>query len=123
MDDARKDALFYDTAIEDLARLQRHEREWRANLPNHIKALNPQTTIVWSLMTDGFNNSSQFTAEDFRNAVQKARKNGVICYFLAANQDACATGERYGFSAEQSITFDSTPATCSQAMRPLLRQP
>ena len=107
----------YDTAIEDLARLQRREREWRANLPNHIKALNPQTTIVWSLMTDGFNNSSQFTAEDFRNAVQKARKNGVICYFLAANQDACATGERYGFSAEQSITFDSTPATCSQAMR------
>lgn len=107
----------YDTAIEDLARLQRREREWRANLPDHIKALNPETTIVWSLMTDGFNNASQFTAEDFRNAVQKARKNGVICYFLAANQDACATGERYGFSADQSITFDSTPATCSQAMR------
>lgn len=107
----------YDTAIEDLARLQRREREWRANLPEHIKALNPKTTIVWSLMTDGFNNASQFTAEDFRNAVQKARKNGVICYFLAANQDACATGERYGFAAEQSITFDSTPDTCSQAMR------
>ena len=99
----------YDTAIEDLARLQRREKEYRASLSPATRLLSPRTVIIWALMTDGFHNEGRMTASDLNTAVKLARKNGVQCFFLAANQDACATGARYGFDVRNSLKFDSAP--------------
>ena len=40
-----------------------------------------------------------------RDAIEKARKEGIVCSFLGANQDAELVGPKYGFSVGNSLTF------------------
>ena len=106
----------FDTAIEDLARLQRYAREWKNNLPPDVKKLNPKVVMVWALFTDGAHNTGSFTADDMNRAVTMARKNGVICYFLAANQDAMQAGRAYGFSTANAMEFAPTASTTAAGL-------
>lgn len=106
----------FDTAIEDLARLQRYAKEWKNNLSPVIKKLNPKVVMIWALFTDGGHNTGSFIASDMHSAVSAARKNGVICYFLAANQDAMQAGQAYGFSRANAMEFAPTGQTTTAGM-------
>ena len=106
----------FDTAIQDLARLQSAMKAYKAALPAATRALNPRVSAVWALLTDGQDNQSTFNASDMNRAVTLARKNGVMCFFLAANQDAMVTGATYGFNPAQACTFRSAHAEAAYAM-------
>ena len=72
---------------------------------------------VFALFTDGFDNKSESSLNEMNEAVQVARKNGVQCFFLGANQDAVETGGRYGFVPEQCLSTGSDPVTSASAFR------
>lgn len=74
---------------------------------------------VFALFTDGIDNVSDSTLSQMNKAVKNARDQGVICYFLAANQDAIATGQRYGFDGQRCLTTGSDPQTSYQAYKML----
>ena len=106
----------FDTAIQDLARLQSAMKAYKAALPAATRALNPRISAVWALLTDGEDNQSTFNASDMNRAVTLARKNGVMCFFLAANQDAMVNGATYGFNPAQACTFRSAQHEAAYAM-------
>ena len=112
----------YDTAIEDIARLRRAAREFKANLPRETRDLEPQIVTAWSLMTDGMDNHSQFTEADLRTAVSAARADGMICFFLAANCDGQARGADYGFDQDMSLTFTADRQCSDTAFRGISTQ-
>ena len=108
----------YATAIEDLARLRKTVKK--------TKTENPDATVkgIFELYTDGADNESHpLTSTDLNTAVTSARTEGIVCIYAGANQDAITTGTSYGFSADLSLTTDSTPTrggtglrVCSQAV-------
>ena len=73
------------------------------------KSGNPEQKMVLSLFTDGEDNVSKNTSKMMSDAITEHRQSGVICQFLAANQDAILTGSRYGFSKDNSIQVTSDP--------------
>lgn len=107
----------YDTAIEDLENIVGKAAEFRRSLPKQIRDLKPEMSIVWVCCTDGFDNASTNTAVDLKNKVIWARNQGVKCFFLAANQDAVTTGEKYGFGAGTSLTYATEPGYAANAFR------
>ncbi len=108
----------YATAIEDLARLRKTVKK--------TKSENPDAPVkgIFELHTDGHDNESHpLTSTDLNAAVTSARTEGIVCIYAGANQDAITTGTSYGFSADLSLTTDSTPTrggtglrVCSQAV-------
>lgn len=68
-----------------------------------------------ALFTDGQDNQSQATAKQMNAAVRQHRARGAVCQFLAANQDAIATGTSYGFAADSSMQVTPTRAHASSA--------
>lgn len=115
--DPRGSTKLYDTAIKCLNKLENNAQNLLESLPKNIKKLNPKITKIWSLLTDGFDNASFSTAEDLRRTVLKARGDGTICYFLAANMDAEEVGESFGFSAQNAMTFDADADHAEVGMR------
>jgi hypothetical protein len=113
----RGSTRLYDTSIEDLDNIVSKAEEFRKNLPRAIRQLDPEISIVWACCTDGYDNTSTFTSEELKKKVEWARAKGVKCFFLAANQDAVATGKKYGFSPETSMTYTPTPDTAAMAFR------
>lgn len=98
----------YDTVIEELEILV-HKKNRRGK----------ECKAVFALFTDGKDNISDNSLSQMNKAVKDARNQGVICYFLAANQDAIATGHRYGFDSQRCLTTGSDPKTSSQAYKTL----
>ena len=72
---------------------------------------------VFVIMTDGHNNQGTYTSGEMRNHIENARKKGIICTFMGANQDACENGVNYGFSQDASLTFTPNPNTTIAAMQ------
>jgi hypothetical protein len=102
----------YATAIEDLARLRKTVKK--------IKSENPNSTVkgIFELHTDGHDNESQpLTSTDLNAAVTAARTEDIVCIYAGANQDAITTGTSYGFSADLSLTTDSTPTRGGEGLR------
>ena len=102
----------YATAIEDLARLRKTVKK--------IKSENPNATVkgIFELHTDGHDNESRpLTSADLNAAVTAARTEGIVCIYAGANQDAITTGTSYGFSADLSLTTDSTPTRGGEGLR------
>jgi len=102
----------YATAIEDLARLRKTIKK--------TKSENPNATVkgIFELHTDGHDNESQpLTSTDLNAAVTAARTEGIVCIYAGANQDAITTGTSYGFSADLSLTTDSTPTNGGTGLR------
>lgn len=102
----------YATAIEDLARLRKTVKK--------IKSENPDATVkgIFELHTDGHDNESQpLTSADLNAAVTAARAEDIVCIYAGANQDAITTGTSYGFSADLSLTTDSTPTRGGEGLR------
>jgi hypothetical protein len=108
----------YDSGIADLERLIQANEDYKRNMPRSLRGLDPKIIIVWACMTDGADNSSRHTMEDFKNKVKYAQDvHDIKCFFLGANQDAIMTGQKYGFSPDNSLTFGSSPDYASAAFR------
>ena len=116
--DPRSMTKLYDSAISDLNKLIQAKKDYEKNMPRALRNLDPKIVIVWACMTDGADNESEATVEDFKNKVKEARDHhDVKCFFLGANQDAVMTGQRFGFSEDCSLTFGANNACAANAMR------
>ena len=98
----------YDTVIEELGNLRAKQ-----------KSRGPRCRGIFALFTDGMDNMSTNGLLELNRSLRGARQSGVICYFLAANQDAIATGHRYGFDVNRCLTTGSDPKTSYQAYKSL----
>jgi len=107
----------YDSAISDIDRLVKAKQDYEKNMPRSLKNLDPEILVIWACLTDGHDNESESTVEDFRNKVKEARSLGIKCFFLGANQDAVMTGDRYGFDTNQCLTFGAAPEQSANALR------
>ena len=108
----------YDTAVEDINKLLQNVKTFRESLHPYVRKLNPTISMTWACCTDGQDNASisNFKRE-FRDKVLFARKLGVKCFFIAANQDAILTGNQYGFSGDNSLSFSSNRQNAASAFR------
>lgn len=79
--------------------------EWLANLDEDLRPDN----VVFVVITDGEENSShEYVREQVLALVSEQRDVFDWTFlFLAANQDAIATGASMGFSAKTSMTYDN----------------
>lgn len=108
----------YDTAVEDIDRLLKNVETFRNSLHPNVKALNPKISVTWVCCTDGKDNESiEHFKGDLRDRVLLARKKGVKCFFIAANQDAVLTGSSYGFSGDNSLSFSANKQNAEFAFR------
>ena len=94
----------YDTVIEELDLLKKRKTRRGS-----------ECRAVFALFTDGEDNVSVADNSDMNNAVTNARSEGITCFFLAANQDAIASGFKYGFDADQCLTTGTDPSSSSSA--------
>jgi len=94
----------YDTVIEELD-----------NLNKRIEIKGSDCRGVFAVFTDGEDNVSEADNADMNRAVTNARRNGVSCFFLAANQDAIASGLKYGFDDNQCLTTGTDPSSSANA--------
>ena len=116
--DPRGSTRLYDTAVEDIKKLLKNVETFRNSLPNAVKKLNPKISVSWMCCTDGQDNESvNYSSDDFKRYVKKARKKGVKCFFIAANQNAIRTGNRYGFRPNESMSFSANRTNASNAFR------
>ena len=98
----------YDTALEELEILSKKRSELQNSLPRSMKKLDIKVMGFFTLLTDGQDNqSSSGSRMKMKKAIEKARKEGIVCTFLGANQDAEYIGPEYGFSARNSLTFSA----------------
>ena len=59
-------------------------------------------------MTDGQDNCSELSSKELAQQITKFKSvYGGVVLFLAANQDSIATGETFGISKGECITFSS----------------
>lgn len=108
----------YDTAVEDIDRLLSNVENFRNSLPKYVKEIDPNISVTWVCCTDGVDNASiNNTRDDLREKVIYARSKGVKCFFIAANQDAIITGNSYGFSRDNSLSFSSNKQNADSAFR------
>ena len=61
----------YDSAIADLDRLIQAKTDYEKNMPRVLRNIDPKIVIVWACMTDGADNESEATVEDFKNKVKE----------------------------------------------------
>ena len=117
MENARKwseprgSTRLYDTAIQEINKLRNKIKE--------IKKSKPDLNVhgIFQLFSDGYDNMSVASVEHMKNAIQKAREEGISCYYLGIGQDAVEIGQDYGFSANESLTVDIGNKTSGFAFR------
>lgn len=112
-----------DTACEGLYAQSRRYKKYVKGMPKEVKQLNPNIIRIFALITDGQDNESTlFGSMDLNKLIRKQRKQGVICMFLGANQDAIHQGQQFGFDAGYSLTYGSQGKTASNALRAVSQQ-
>lgn len=107
----------YDCCVQDIQSLLSNIENFRNSLPPAVKKLNPKISMTWVCCTDGFDNVSKFSKEEFCKSVTRAREYGVKCLFIATNQDAVMKGEEYGFNPEESLTFSANKNNAESAFQ------
>ena len=113
----RGSTRLYDTALEEI-RDQAHRCEaYQTGLSPEIHALGLSMSVVFILLTDGADNMSTKSPDVLRQALEAHRaKYSVSAQFIAANQDAVATGTRLGFPADTCLQMDADPQHGRAAM-------
>lgn len=72
---------------------------------NKVLAKNPEKAII-CILTDGQENASkEYTTAQTKQLIERAQGKGWQVIFLAANQDAFATGATYGINAQFTQNF------------------
>jgi hypothetical protein len=98
----------YDTVIEEIDILFKKRKEIQNSLSKQEKLLGVQVMAFFTLLTDGQDNKSSPKSNiKMKEMIENARKDGVVCTFLGANQDAEYVGPSYGFSCGNSLTFST----------------
>jgi len=79
---------------------------------------NPEKAVI-CILTDGQENASkEFTTPQVKQLIEKAQGKGWQVVFLAANQDAFATGTQYGINLRDvsNFTYDSAGTRSAYAL-------
>ena len=98
----------YDTVIEEINILLKKKKEIQTSLSKQEKKLDVKVMAFFTLLTDGQDNQSSPKSNiKMKEMIEKARKAGIVCTFLGANQDAEYIGPSYGFSSGNSLTFST----------------
>lgn len=119
----RGTTALYDTAVNDINQLCKAAEDYKKNLKYAVSKLEPNIVIAWSLMTDGYDNSSvDCDHTTLADAVKTAREKGCHCYFLAANCDGEQRGVDYGFDVDNSLTFTADRNCSDSAFRGISQQ-
>jgi uncharacterized protein YegL len=67
---------------------------------------------VFALQTDGQDNkSNKYTLLDLKEKIKNIEKIGIVCIFLASNQNAINMGMFYGFQQQNSLELSATTST------------
>ena len=67
---------------------------------------------VFALQTDGHDNqSNQYSILDLKEKIKAIEELGIVCIFLASNQNAINTGRTYGFKAQNSLGLSATSSS------------
>ena len=104
-----------DTAVERLNKFESKLNQIRESLKNkeHNKI-----AAIFCLSTDGMDNaSSMYTVQEMNKIVKRLRDIGVSMLFLAANQDAIATGTTFGFCPSSALNFGADNQHTANALR------
>ena len=111
----------YDTAIEAIIDQQWFYMEIKkkiSKLPNEVRLLDPQIALMFTLLTDGEDNSSNNTKYDLAEHIREHKKfYGASCFFAAANQDAMYAGATYGFDRDNSLQIGNDIEEARMAFR------
>lgn len=105
-----------DTAYERAISFEKKLKELQAELEGKD---NDKIVAVFAISTDGMDNASKRDVRELNETVRRLRRAGVEMMFLAANQDAIATGKNFGFAESHAMTFGATPATAKAAFKGL----
>ena len=106
-----------DTAYERALAFEKKMNEIHESLKDKE---NKKVVGVFAISTDGLDNAScKYSVQELNAVVRRLRKSGVEMMFLAANQDAIATGTTFGFAASHAMTFGATPETAKAAFKGL----
>ena len=108
-----------DTVVESLLEQNRRYIEW--NTKNNDK--NVTMKRVFAVLTDGFDNCSRLYNDIQLNLfITRFRKEGVVCMFLGANQDAIDQGSKYGFDLDHTLSYTAKGDFASNTFRSLSQQ-
>ena len=106
-----------DTIIEEI-KLQKERKEtYLKNLSKEVRALNPKICCVIQIVTDGEDNMSTHNDEELNSEVVKHKEDGAHFVFLAANQDAIQTAQRFGIDDDTAMTIDNDFDSSTHGMR------
>ena len=106
-----------DTAYERAVAFEKKLKEIHDSLKG---TENEKVVAVFALSTDGLDNAStKHTIQDLNKVILRLRKSGAEMMFLAANQDAIATGTTFGFAPTHAMTFGATPEAANSAFKSL----
>lgn len=98
----------YDTMIEAIEYQQYRVDKYYNSLSKEVKRLEPKISVNITLLTDGIDNSSRSAMEEMNEKIVSHKNDyDATCFFIAANQDATASGLQYGFN-EQTILHMGT---------------
>jgi len=76
------------------------------DIHKYIRAEDVPEHVIFVVTTDGLENASRnYRADDVRKTLKDKQKQGWEFLFLGANIDAVETGERFGFSKENSVNY------------------
>ncbi len=93
-----------DTAYEELLDMQ---EKIQNNKDKYEKIIG-----VFALQTDGYDNqSNQYTSTDLKEKIKEVEDMGIVCIFLASNQDAISSGANFGFQKQNSLGLSSISST------------
>lgn len=100
----------YDTAIVEIQDQSRRCKAYMTGLSSEVIRLGVSMSVVFILLTDGADNMSIRSPQALREAMEAHRaEHRVSAQFIAANQDAVATGTQLGFPAETCLQMDADP--------------
>ena len=106
-----------DTILEEIDNQNTRVQEYKASLTRSVRALDPEIKCIVMIITDGVDNRSVHTEEELNRKVTEATKNNSVFIFLAANQDAIQTGERFGIDSATSMTIGNDRQTSAEGLR------
>ena len=99
---------FIDTVLEAIEDVEEKYQEFRKNLPDKVRALDPRIVRLINCTTDGMDNCSSHYQNDLCEAMTNFRKNGGEALLLAANMDAQKIGRQYGFNSDIALTVHAS---------------
>ena len=105
-----------DTIYERATAQDNYIKRYLEKLPKEVKELNPVVKRTLIVITDGFDNDSERSAEELKVLITELQEDGVTAIFLGANQDAIVSGGNMGFAVDTTMTMGSDPEHAEKAM-------